>query len=166
MDELQIVAEGTISCTPESSPSLQVRQRIQSRADAERPDGGYECGSPRTLAFGKVGEISNNGILLETGKVPNSRSLPADGRMPLVDCAAEFYRTQICFSSRAMRNTMSFMVGTRTRFALLKNSAGIFLLRLRTFTGESRTGKFESKSRHTMMECLVAMKLSAMSVIS
>jgi len=38
MDELQIVAEGTISCTPESSPSLQVHQRIQSHADAERPD--------------------------------------------------------------------------------------------------------------------------------
>jgi len=38
MDELQIVAEGTISCTPESSPSLQVHQRIQSCADAERPD--------------------------------------------------------------------------------------------------------------------------------
>ena len=56
MDELQIVAEGTISCTPESSSSLQVHQRIQSRADAERPDGDYECGSPRTLAFGKVGE--------------------------------------------------------------------------------------------------------------
>jgi len=111
-------------------------------------------------------DFSNNGILLETGKVPNSRSLPADGRMPLVDCATEFYQTQMCFSSRAMRNTVSFMVGTWTRFALLKNLAGIFLLELRTFTGESRTGKFESKSRWKRTGCLVAMKQSATSVIS
>ena len=75
-------------------------------------------------------DLLNNGILVETGKVKSlRRQTPvqrlATGRMQLVDYATEFCRAQMCFSLRAMRNTVSFVVGARTRFAFLKNLAGI-----------------------------------------